>query len=138
MARRTTYRHLITRRGLTYSLALCLLILGLGGLGFWLVEPDVHSFSDGLWLAFTTAATVGYGDLVPTTMLSRGFAVVVVLLGLAVLSLVTASVAAMLVENEERQMEGDLLHELSALRAEVQNLRSEVRALQPVQRPPTT
>ena len=138
MARRTTYRHLITRRGLTYSLALCLLILGLGGLGFWLVEPDVHSFSDGLWLAFTTAATVGYGDLVPTTMLSRGFAVVVVLLGLAVLSLVTASVAAMLVENEERQMEGDLLHELSALRAEVQNLRSEVRALQPGQRPPTT
>ncbi|MEA3395559.1 MAG: potassium channel family protein [Pseudomonadota bacterium] len=138
MARRTTYRHLITRRGLTYSLALCLLILGLGGLGFWLVEPDVHSFSDGLWLAFTTAATVGYGDLVPTTMLSRGFAVVVVLLGLAVLSLVTASVAAMLVENEERQMEGDLLHELSALRAEVQNLRSEVRALQPRQRPPTT
>jgi len=138
MARRTTYRHLITRRGLTYSLALCHLILGLGGLGFWLVEPDVHSFSDGLWLAFTTAATVGYGDLVPTTMLSRGFAVVVVLLGLAVLSLVTASVAAMLVENEERQMEGDLLHELSALRAEVQNLRSEVRALQPRQRPPTT
>ena len=138
MARRTTYRHLITRRGLTYSLALCLLILGVGGLGFWLVEPDVHSFSDGLWLAFTTAATVGYGDLVPTTMLSRGFAVVVVLLGLAVLSLVTASVAAMLVENEERQMEGDLLHELSALRAEVQNLRSEVRALQPRQRPPTT
>lgn len=138
MARRTTYRHLITRRGLTYSLALCLLILGLGGLGFWLVEPDVHSFSDGLWLAFTTAATVGYGDLVPTTMLSRGFAVVVVLLGLAVLSLVTASVAVMLVENEERQMEGDLLHELSALRAEVQNLRSEVRALQPRQRPPTT
>ena len=98
----------------------------------------MHSFSDGLWLAFTTAATVGYGDLVPTTMLSRGFAVVVVLLGLAVLSLVTASVAAMLVENEERQMEGDLLHELSALRAEVQNLRSEVRALQPRQRPPTT
>jgi len=136
MARRTTSRHLITRRGLTYSLALCLLILGLGGLGFWLVEPDVHTFSDGLWLAFTTAATVGYGDLVPTTMLSRGFAVVVVLLGLAVLSLVTASVAAMLVENEERHMEGDLLHELSTLRAEVQSLRTEVRALQPGRQPP--
>jgi voltage-gated potassium channel len=44
----------------------------------------------------TTAATVGYGDVavVPSTPTSRVFAVVVVLLGLAVLSLATASLAA--------------------------------------------
>lgn len=129
-------KQLLSRRGLAYSLALCLLILGLGGLGFWLVEPDVHTYSDGLWLAFTTAATVGYGDLVPTTMLSRGFAVVVVLLGLAVLSLVTASVAAILVESEERQVQHELLHELAALRAEVQALHTEVRTLRDARTPP--
>jgi voltage-gated potassium channel len=49
----------------------------------------------------------------------RGFAVLVVLLGLAVLSLVTASVAAMFVETEERQIERDLMHAIAALRAEV-------------------
>ena len=98
-------KHLITRRGLVYSLVLCLLILGLGGLGFWLLEPRAVTLSDGLWLAFTTAATVGYGDIVPSTHASRAFAVLVVLLGLAVLSLVTASVAAMFVETEERQIE---------------------------------
>jgi voltage-gated potassium channel len=115
---------------------LCLIILGLGGLGFWLVEPDVHTLSDGLWLAFTTAATVGYGDLVPTTMLSRGFAVVVVLLGLAVLSMVTASVAAILVESEERQVQHELLHEIAALRAEVQALHDDLRALRDGRTPP--
>ena len=130
MNRRRKLRNLVTRRGLAYSLALCLFILGLGGVGFWIVEPDVHTLTDGLWLAFTTAATVGYGDLVPSTMLSRGFAVVVVLLGLAVLSLVTASVSAMFVEQEERQFENDVLLELRTLRAEVQALQVAVRSTQ--------
>ena len=120
--------HLITRRGLLYSLALCLLILAFGGVGFWILEPRAETLSDGLWLAFTTAATVGYGDIIPSTHASRAFAVVVVLLGLAVLSLVTASVAAMLVETEERQIERDLMREIDALRSEVHAWRSELRS----------
>lgn len=124
-------KRLITRRGLVYSLILCLLILGLGGIGFWILEPRAHTLSDGLWLAFTTAATVGYGDIAPSTHASRVFAVVVVLLGLAVLSLVTASVAAMFVETEERQIERDLMHEIGALRSEVASLRNELRASGP-------
>ena len=124
-------KRLITRRGLVYSLVLCLLILGLGGVGFWILEPRAHSLNDGLWLAFTTAATVGYGDIVPSTHASRAFSVLVVLLGLAVLSLVTASVAAMFVETEERQIERDLMHEIGSLRAELRSLREEVRQLKP-------
>jgi voltage-gated potassium channel len=120
----------IARRGLIYSLLLCLGILGMGGVGFWILEPRALTISDGLWLAFTTAATVGYGDIVPSTHASRGFAVLVVLLGLAVLSLVTASVAAMFVETEERQIERDLMHAIAALRAEVLSLHTELHALQ--------
>lgn len=121
-------KRLITRRGLFYSLLLCLAIMAFGGLGFWLLEPKVLTLSDGLWLAFTTAATVGYGDLVPSTYASRAFAVIVVLIGLAVLSLVTASVAAMFVETEERQIEQDLMREISELRVEVRALRDEINA----------
>ena len=131
MKRWHNHQQVIPRRGLLYSLVLCLLILSLGGAGFWLLEPRALTFSDGLWLAFTTAATVGYGDIVPSTHASRAFSVVVVLLGLAVLSLVTASVAAMFVETEERQIERDLMHEIGNLRAEVRSLRDEVRELKP-------
>ena len=127
MARWNKRAHLITRRGFLYSLALCLFILVLGGVGFWILEPRAESLTDGLWLAFTTAATVGYGDIIPSTHASRAFAVVVVLLGLAVLSLVTASVAAMFVETEERQIERDLMREIGALRSEVRALRDEVQ-----------
>jgi voltage-gated potassium channel len=45
--------------------------------------------------------------------------VLVVLLGLAVLSLVTASVAAVFVGHEERDIERELMKEIRALRAEV-------------------
>jgi voltage-gated potassium channel len=126
------YRLRLVRQGLLYSLALVFGIFVLGGLGFWLMDPKVHSFSDGLWLSFTTAATVGYGDMVPSNGWARLFAVLVVLLGLAVLSLVTASLAAIFVERQveadDRHIEADLLRELRVLRAELHALRADVVA----------
>jgi voltage-gated potassium channel len=99
------------------------------GVGFWALEPRVRTLGDGLWLAFTTAATVGYGDIVPSTPAAKIFAVFVVLLGYAVLSLVTAAIAAMWVETSERRLEHDILRqvhaEVSALRAELAALRED-------------
>ena len=122
----------IARQGVFYSLLLCGVIMLLGGVGFWLLEPRVHTIADGLWLAFTTAATVGYGDIVPSTHGSRLFAVIMVLLGLAVLSLATASLAAIFVEKdveegEELQIEHQLMREIRRLREEVQSLRHEIQ-----------
>ena len=122
----------LIRQGLVYSLLLALAILGLGGVGFWVIDPSIDTLSDGLWLAFTTAATVGFGDVVPSTHASRVFSVVVVLLGLAVLSLVTASLSAIFVEkeveDEERQIEKDLMREIRHLRQDVADLRRELQA----------
>lgn len=135
VTRRRRHIRFISRRGLLYSLLLAFLMMTLGGLGFWIVEPGVHTFWDGLWLAFTTAATVGYGDIVPTTHWSKAFAVAVVLLGLAVLSLVTASVAAMLVEVDERQMDDAVLKEIRHLRADLHAMQAELKALRQDARP---
>jgi len=123
----------IARRGVVYSLVLCTLILLIGGVGFWALDPGVNTLADGLWLAFTTAATVGYGDVVPSTHASRGFSVIVVLLGLAVLSLATASLAAIFVEKDVAQEEDllaqNLLREINLLREDIRVLRDEVRHL---------
>jgi voltage-gated potassium channel len=136
-------RHII-RRGLWYSLALCVVIMLFGGLGFWVLEPRVITLQDGLWLAFTTAATVGYGDMVPHTHAGRVFAAVMVLLGLSVLSLVTASLAAIFVEQdveqevvaEERQIEHDLMREIHALRMQVQDMHDRLEHVLPDVRHP--
>lgn len=123
---------LITRGGVTYLLLLSLGVLGLCGAGFWWLEPRTPTFGDGLWLAFTTAATVGYGDVVPTTPASKIFAVFVVLLGFGILTMVTAAIAASWIESEERQIEREILrdmrYQLDKLRAEIVALRAEQRA----------
>lgn len=119
----------ISRGGLGYLLLLAFAVLCFCGVGFWALEPQAKTLGDGMWLAFTTAATVGYGDLVPSTPAAKIFSVFVVLLGYAVLSLVTAAIAAIWVESSERRMEHDILRELhrevSALRTEVQALRAQ-------------
>lgn len=117
------------RGGLPRLLGLGIGVLGLCGLGFWWLEPNARSFGDGLWLAFTTAATVGYGDIVPSTPASKIFAIFVVLMGVAVLSMVTAAIAAVWVQNEERKIEHEILRdlhqELRVIRDELAVLRRE-------------
>jgi len=120
------------RGGLPQLLGLGIGVLGLCGLGFWWLEPHARTFGDGLWLAFTTAATVGYGDIVPSTAASKIFAVFVVLMGFAVLSLVTASIAAVWVQTEERRIEHEILRdlhrEMRVIRHELAVLRGEAHA----------
>jgi voltage-gated potassium channel len=127
-----TLQPLLARGGLAYLLFLALAVLGLCGAGFWWLEPTVHTLTDGLWLAFTTAATVGYGDIVPTSLASKIFSVFVVLLGLGVLTTVTAAIAASWVETEERRIEREILHDLrsqlDSVRAELKALRAETRS----------
>lgn len=112
-------------RRLAYQLAVAALLLALCGLAFWWIEPTARTPADGLWLAFATASTIGYGDLVPTTPWSRLLAVPVLLLGFAVLSLVTAAIAATWVESQERRIEREILRDLHA---QVSSLREELRA----------
>jgi voltage-gated potassium channel len=114
------------RGSLPYLLALAVAVLGLCGVGFWWLEPRAQSFGDGLWLAFTTAATVGYGDIVPSTPAAKIFAVFVVLMGFAVLSLVTAAIAAMWVQTEERRIEREILRDIHQ---QIHRLHSEIAAL---------
>jgi voltage-gated potassium channel len=113
-------------RRLAWPLVAAAVLIGLCGVAFWLIEPTTHTLADGLWLAFTTASTIGYGDLVPTTPWSRLLAVPVLLLGFGVLSLVTAAIAAMWVESQERRIEREILRDLHA---QMRALRDEMRTL---------
>jgi len=124
--------YVVTRGGTLYRLIAALLVLMLCGLGFWWLEPTTPTFGDALWLAFTTAATVGYGDLVPTTPASRIFAVGVVFLGVGAITLVAAGIASAWIATEERSIEREILADLhkqiGALREELAAMRTAMAA----------
>ncbi|CAN2188042.1 Potassium channel domain containing protein [Candidatus Nanopelagicaceae bacterium] len=66
---------------------------------------NIKSFSDGLWWATTTVTTVGYGDRYPTTSEGRFLAVLLMIVGISLIGVITASVAAWFVKisnNEEK------------------------------------
>jgi voltage-gated potassium channel len=106
---------------------LALLMLTSAGAGFYWLEPTVLNYPDGVWLAFSTVATVGYGDFVPSTPASKIFAVFIVLLGYAMFSIVTANIAALFVGEEEERFERELHGDIRALHQEVAALRRELR-----------
>lgn len=122
-------------RSLTPGSTPYILLLGFGlmlvsGAGFYWLEPTVHNYWDGVWLAFTSGLTVGYGDMVPTTHPARLFAALVIVLTYGVMSLVTASIAAFFIGQDERRLRLEMHHDLKALRhemAELRELLSEMR-----------
>jgi voltage-gated potassium channel len=67
----------------------------------------ITTFGDALWWAFVTITTVGYGDLAPVTGLGRIIAAGLMLGGVALLGVVTATLASWIVEKVAQQ-EGDM------------------------------
>ncbi|AEN13753.1 MULTISPECIES: potassium channel family protein [unclassified Streptomyces] len=69
--------------------------------GSWIIVPfeapahraTITSFPLALWWSVETATTVGYGDLYPVTTAGRVIAGIVMLVGISVFSIVTASLA---------------------------------------------
>ena len=59
---------------------------------------NIKTFSDGLWWAVTTVTTVGYGDRYPTTTEGRLLAVLLMVTGISLVGVITASVAAWFVK----------------------------------------
>jgi voltage-gated potassium channel len=59
---------------------------------------NIKNFGDGLWWAITTVTTVGYGDRYPTTTEGRLIAIALMIMGISLMGVITASVAAWFVK----------------------------------------
>ena len=59
---------------------------------------NIKNFGDGLWWAMTTVTTVGYGDRFPTTTEGRFLAVGLMIMGISLMGVITASVASWFVK----------------------------------------
>lgn len=59
---------------------------------------DITTMADAVWWSFETITTVGYGDYVPVTFTGRFAAILMMFLGVSVLSIISATIAATLVK----------------------------------------
>lgn len=93
-------------------------------------EATIASFGDALWWALATVTSVGYGDTFPVTAAGRLVASALILTGIALIGVVTASVATWLVQqvaDADDAADAARRADLQALTAEVSALREELR-----------
>jgi len=68
-----------------------------------MADSNIKSFGDGIWWALTTVTTVGYGDRFPTTTEGRTIAFALMLIGISLMGVITASVAAWFVRMSQNE-----------------------------------
>ena len=120
---------LVGRVALYVSVSTVMLIF-VGSLAMLSVErhqpgATITSYGDALWWAVVTMTTVGYGDMYPVSAEGRIIAVALMVGGIALLGVVTATVATWLIQKVSEQDEASQ----AATRAQVRELTEEVRAL---------
>ncbi|HSD59913.1 MAG TPA: ion channel [Burkholderiales bacterium] len=113
-------RNLLSPSGVPYLVGLGVISILLSGVGFYLLEPTVHTLGDGLWLALVTATTIGYGDFVPTSTAARVFAGLVVVIGFGLLSIMVASFAAAFLGADEKRLRYEMHKDIRDLREQFQ------------------
>ncbi len=93
-------------------------------------HANIKTYGDALWWALSTMATVGYGDRYPTTAEGRLVAGGLMLGGIALLGVITASLASWFVERlgQAARIEQETLTVVQALRDELDAIREELRA----------
>ena len=136
-------------RVVTYVIAASGLLTYIGALAMYDAEraapgASIRSFGDSAWWAVVTITTVGYGDLAPLTASGRLIAVGLMIGGIALLGIVTATLASWLVEKvsaEDAKTQTLTAEHVKLLRDEIKALRFELEktsaALDPAT-PPTS
>ena len=88
-----TVRVVITTVFLTYIAAVQMTIFEKDVVG-----SNIKNFGDGIWWAAVSVTTVGYGDKYPVTTPGKFLAVSILLLGISLLAVITATIAATFVQ----------------------------------------
>ena len=131
------------KRSVVHLLTLAVSVAVGAGLLLYIIDPNVHSLTDGVWSAWVTMTHVGFGDVVPTSFLGRLLSAGLILFGLALFSLFTAILSASLIgknmgtwesnvrqlEQETNRIEADddkILRELARLHERMDSLEKQL------------
>lgn len=98
-------RKLLSRHQLGTTLAVAFVTMVLSGVIVSRIDPSIGTVWDGMWWAWVTMATVGYGDVVPHSGAGRLFGSLLILFGVVLLSMLTANLAAFFIGGDVEKME---------------------------------
>ena len=100
-------RRFMNTNGFKYILIVSCILVIVGGVLISLTEH--MSISDGMWWAFVTATTVGYGDISPSSGAGRLIACVLMLCGIGLIGSLTSTITSyfMNAQNKNESIDND-------------------------------
>jgi len=96
----TTQRRLIRTNPLHYAAGITMTALVIAAVLFSIFEGK--SYGDGIWWAFVTASTTGFGDIVPVTQGGRIVGIFLMVVGVSCISMLTGAIAIRLMYANDR------------------------------------
>lgn len=125
----STVRAMLRHNSIGAALGAAAVVIVLSGLVMAAIEPSVKSPWDGIWWAWVTVTTVGYGDIVPHTPAGKMFGSLLILLGVALFALMTASFSSFFIGRDVSKVEEGIERDVSKLEQEDVDLRSMMERL---------
>ncbi len=101
-------------------------------------KANITTFSDALWWAVSTVATVGYGDHYPVTAAGRAIGIVLMIAGVGIFGVTAAAAAAWFVKADKEEDKRQQAETITALTAEITALRQAISRLQDALAKPET
>jgi voltage-gated potassium channel len=120
---RSVARAVARRRIFPYLAAATVVLAAVAGFAMVLVDrTNFPNYGLAVWWAIVTLATVGYGDVVPTTPLGRIVGSAVIILGVTFLAFLTATVTSLFVSSDQEAARERELERREAADRELQEL----------------
>ena len=111
-----TVRKILSRNHLGTTLMVAMVFTLMAGLLIAGIDPAIEDVWHGIWWAWVTVSTVGYGDTVPLSTAGKVFGAVVILFGVGFFSLLTASFSAYFISRGEIEIEEEEVEEIYRLK----------------------
>jgi len=100
-------RMMLSRHQLGNTLAVAFITMVLSGVIVSRIDPAIGNVWDGMWWAWVTMTTVGYGDVVPHSAGGRIFGALLIMFGVVLLSMLTANLAAFFIGGDVEKVESE-------------------------------
>ncbi|MEF9951496.1 MAG: potassium channel family protein [Clostridium sp.] len=69
------------------------------------VEPNINTYSDGLWYCFAVVSTIGFGDLVAVTTIGRILTVTLSFYGILMVALIPSIIVSYFMEFRKKNQD---------------------------------
>lgn len=125
----TTVRFL-SRNRLGATLTTAFVTTTLAGALMAIVDNGVKTPWDGIWWAWQTVTTVGYGDVIPTSVTGKILAIFMMIMGIALISLLTANFSAYFVSkgaSKVAKTEDQILKTLQEMQKKLDKLEEKLK-----------